>query len=278
MPTRTWSVMPQRRDTKFGLPADTVSTWLKGSPHLSHFINTFSLFLPEGERFFIASMLPYRERIRDPQLKRAVTAFMQQEALHGREHREWNRLLHAEIPGTAEFEQRVAALLNWVLNNLPKAYALSATIALEHYTASLAAVVLNDERFMDGAEPHFVSLLRWHALEEVEHKAVAYDLYQEVVGTGFRAYQLRVTAQVIAMGVFWSFALSEYARILRVEGELGNWRGWRQWAYHYYLRSGFMPKLGWEWLKYFRPGFHPWELDNRYLLAELSRYTSHKAA
>jgi len=273
MPTPTWSVMPQRRDTKFGLSADNISTWLQGSPHLSHFLNTFSLFLPVGERFFIASMLPYRDRIRDPQLAQAVTAFMHQEALHGREHREWNCLLHATIPGTPEFEKSVGTLLNRVLKRLPPSYSLSATIALEHLTAILADAVLRDERMLAGGDPRFVSLLRWHALEETEHKAVAYDLYREVVGSGLYAYLLRIVSQLIAMFIFWSLALSEYVRILKVSGELGNWKGWCKWIYHFFIQSAFMPKVGLEWLKYFKPGFHPWDHDNRHLLTALEHYT-----
>src|SRR6267142_1836665 len=77
------TMMPIRRDVHFKLPAERISDWHPGGPHVAHLVNTISMFFPEGERFFIQSVRNYRNRITDPELKKAVTGFIGQEAMHG---------------------------------------------------------------------------------------------------------------------------------------------------------------------------------------------------
>ncbi len=50
-------------------------------------------------------------------------------------------------------------------------------MALEHFTAILAHQLLADPRHLEGAEKETADLWRWHAVEEIEHKGVAYDTW-----------------------------------------------------------------------------------------------------
>ncbi|MGB1580403.1 MAG: metal-dependent hydrolase, partial [Nevskiales bacterium] len=86
-------MLPIRRDLSFDLPAEKMTSWHPDGKHMSHFMNTLSIFFPVGERFFIDSVRYYRDKgiITDERLKKAITAFIGQEAMHGREHEEYNQ-------------------------------------------------------------------------------------------------------------------------------------------------------------------------------------------
>lgn len=262
-------MMPVRRDVHFKLPAERISDWHPGGPHVAHLVNTLSLFFPVGERFFIQSVRNYRDRIKDPQLQAAVTAFIGQEAMHGREHDEYNKALFAAVPQSVDMERFVAQLLSLAQKYLPKSTQLSATIALEHFTAILAAEILRDPRHLAGAEAEFAALLRWHAMEETEHKAVAFDVWRNISRRGPREYIGRTSGQVLATVILWSITFPFHLRILRAQGKLTDLKGWRQFGHYYFGEVGLLRKLVRPWLDYFRPDFHPWDHDNRAYLSGL---------
>ena len=167
-----------------------------------------------GERFFINSVRAYRDQITDPELKKAVTAFIGQEAMHGREHEEYNSALFAVAPIAPKFEKLVESILNSLSKHAPKAFSLSGTIALEHFTALLADGVLSDSRVSGGADPDYAALWVWHSLEETEHKAVAFDVYEAVMGKGVGAYALRSTGLVLATVLFWGLVTPVFLGML----------------------------------------------------------------
>ncbi|HSW14058.1 MAG TPA: metal-dependent hydrolase [Solimonas sp.] len=265
------ALMPTRRDIQFKLPAEKISTWNRDSEHLSHFMNTLSLFFPVGERFFIDAVRNYRDRITDPELKKAVTAFIGQEAMHGREHEEYNEAMFAAVPVSKDMERFVARLLARLQKDLPPSFRLSATIALEHFTAILADALLKDPRVLEQADPRFAALWRWHALEETEHKAVAYDVWATVMGKGPGQYLLRSGGLLAASVILWSIAIPFYLRVLHSEGKLTDVAGWRWFLRFSFVESRFFQKLARPWADYFRPGFHPWDHDNRHFLKDIDR-------
>ena len=149
----------------------------------SHIAAMLSSVFPEGEDFFVRSVRAYRDEITNPQLKDQVKGFIGQEALHGREHRAFNDRLHELGYPTRFTDRRVKIALSVLGKVAPKRHQLAVTAALEHYTATLAEVILRD----DAARGEFTSeeirtLFTWHALEETEHKSVAYDVFQHVCG------------------------------------------------------------------------------------------------
>ena len=258
--------LPIRRNLRFNLPADRVSNWHKAGVHVSHFFNTLSIFFPVGERFFIDSVRHYRDRIDDPQLKEAVRAFIGQEALHGREHDEYNEHLVAAGLGTDRMEARVERILKEVQRFTPKQLQLAVTIALEHLTALLADAVLSTPELLDGAEPHYAGLWMWHAMEETEHKGVAYDVYEKVVGKGIRAWALRSFALVLATGIFWALFYPFYIQVIRRQKKLTDLRGWWASFSYQWLYPGTLRRMVPAWFEFFRPGFHPWDHDNSHYL------------
>jgi predicted metal-dependent hydrolase len=159
-------IMPVRRNLKFHVPDDTVLNWHDKGPGISQFFNTLSLFFPEGERFFINSVRKYRDQIDDPELQEAVRNFIGQEAMHGREHEDYNQKMVAAGLPVDKQEAIVTRLLSLISRFLPNAMQLSATVALEHLTAILADVLLREPELIDGSDPQYQKLWHWHALEE----------------------------------------------------------------------------------------------------------------
>ena len=268
-------MLPRRRDLHFPLDHRRILDWHPAGRQVSHFLNSMSVLFPVGERFFIHSVRHFRGHIGDPELQEAVKAFIGQEAMHGREHEAYNRALQAAgIPAEA-MEAQVHALLEWFKNNTPPGMQLFGTVALEHFTATLANRLLADEAVLgDPLDPAMAALWRWHALEETEHKAVAFDVWDSVMGRGPRAYLHRAAGMLLASILFWALVTVFYARILRAEGKLTDLRGWgRMWQVHF-GRIGFMRKMILPWADYFRPGFHPWDHDNSHFLEQMEEFVA----
>jgi predicted metal-dependent hydrolase len=262
-------MLPIRRDLKFKLPAERIGDWNAGGRHVSQFFNTLSIFFPSGERFFIDSVRNYRERITDPELQKAVTAFIGQEAMHGREHIEYNEVLVASGMPADAMERLVIRLLRFGKWALPRADQLAITIALEHFTAILADMVLREPKLLEGAEPRYAALWRWHALEETEHKAVAYDVYQAVIGKGPGAYVRRCVALAALTILFWSLVFPFHLIIMARDGGLFDLKGWWTLFKFHWVRPGVLRRIIPAYFDYYKPGFHPWQHDNRGYLAQI---------
>lgn len=262
-------VKPVRRDLEFHLPKDKISHWSGHGLHVSHFMNALSIFFPDGERFFIDSVRHYRDRIRDPELQESVRAFIGQEAMHGREHEEYNEALAARGLPADRYGRLVLRLLNFFRRCTPKASQLAGTIALEHLTAILANIVLKEPRILAGADPRFAALWRWHALEETEHKAVAFDVFEHVFGRGPIAYLRRCFALLMSTFIFWMLVIPFHIGLVRADGQAWNLRGWARVMNHLWGSPGVLRRVLPDWLDYFRPGFHPWDHDNREYLGQI---------
>jgi predicted metal-dependent hydrolase len=262
-------MMPIRRDLHFKLDPSKVLRWHPEGAHLTQFFNTLSLFFPAGERFFIQAVRNYRDRITDPELQQAMAAFIGQEAMHGREHETYNRYVADAGMPIAEYEARVARLLKWTQNNFSNELQLSATIALEHMTALLGNALLELDG-VAGADPAYRRLWRWHALEETEHKAVAFDVWRAVMGRSPREYILRSGGMMLAMLMFWPLVARFHIGFMRADRDAGNHlAGYARLLRWLYVKPGALRRLIPDWLGYFRPDFHPWQHDNSRLLAEI---------
>ena len=155
--------------------------YVQGDLFMSHFVSMLSAMFPEGEDFFVRSVRRHADQVTDPELARQVRGFVGQEVTHGREHRAINESLQEmgyPTRGMDRFIKRRLALIERLWS--PKV-CLAITAALEHYTATLAETLLSDPAAQELLGDNEVrSLLLWHALEESEHKAVAFDVYRQV--------------------------------------------------------------------------------------------------
>ena len=267
-------MLPTRRNLHFKLDSARLRNWHAAGPWVTHFANAMSLSFPAGERYFIHTVRHYRDHIRDPELQEAVTAFIGQEAMHSREHEDYNRLLGELGLPVAQLEAEFSAMAELMKAWLPAAAQLSVTIAQEHFTAIFAELVLRDPRLLEGADQRLTDLWHWHALEEIEHKAVAYDVYETAVGRGPGAYALRAGSMLLTTAGFLALVIYFQQRLLAAEAGPDRWRGLGRFARFMFRSPALIPRLALPWLRYFEPGFHPWHHDNLDLLAQMERVVS----
>jgi uncharacterized protein len=271
-------MMPTRRDLKFDLADVDLKRWNANGPLLSAYMNTLSLFFPDGERFFIHSLRHYRDQVTEPELKKQITAFIGQEAMHGREHEEYNERLEAQGLPAAKLGREIFTIIE-AAKKLPHDVQLSITIALEHFTAIYGDLLLRKPEIIDGSNPTMSAMWRWHALEETEHKAVAYDVYAKVMGKTLRAYLLRTSALVVITSVFLSAIAWTMARMVKADTEhRHSLRDWAKFGWLMLGPVGALRGIALPWLDYFKPGFHPWDHDNRHVLAQIDTLAAQYAA
>lgn len=230
---------------------------------LSHLAACLSAVFPDGEDYFVRSVRRFRDQITDPELKRQVAGFIGQEAMHGREHRAFNDRLDAVGYPTKRIERIVERALKFLERVLSPKSNLAATAALEHFTATLAELVLtNDKVRSHFGHPATLDLFVWHALEESEHKAVAFDVYRAVGGTE----RMRVTTMNIIRFAFLTWmTISMTASLL---GDPSTYRPSRLGPSLLALwRSPLVSRAIWRQLRdYNRPDFHPDDRDTTELV------------
>lgn len=272
-------MQPIRRDLKFKLPADKIASWNPVS-NTTHFMNTLSMLFPVGERFFIDSVRHYRDAgvVTDDKLLEEIRAFIGQEAMHGREHEDYNDAYAAAGYAVKGPEKFVYELLE-AIKKLPPSFRLGATIALEHYTAILANALLENPEIIEGAEPNFAAIWNWHALEETEHKAVAFDVFTAAFkDKPLRGYATRVSTMVLATVILWSIFTPVYLRNVAKSGKALDRKDWRGGLRNLFGKHGALSTSFRAYLDYYKPGFHPWDHDNRHFLGMVDDLVAKYAA
>jgi len=230
----------------------------------SHVVAALSSVFPDGEDFFVRSVRHFRDQIADPVLKRQVAGFIGQEAMHGREHRVLNdRLSELGYP-TKRVERITKAGLKVRTRVLSAKSNLAATAALEHFTATLAELLMSNEQVREMiGHPEVKNVFLWHALEESEHKAVAFDVYKAVGGSErTRVWTMNLIRMGFIVGVTFQVLLSLAGD--RETYRRGNLRkSWKR-----FRSSPVMSRQVWRRLRdYNRPDFHPDDHDSTELIA-----------
>ena len=179
-----------------------------GNALATQFITVLSGAFPPGEMFFVDSVKHYRTQVTDPRQRAAISGFIGQEALHGREHERLNEML-AERGLNAAVPEKVVRAALWLLERTSASQQLACTGLMEHFTALLAEQLLGDDQRMRVAfDEDIRNLWLWHALEELEHKSVAYDVY-ELIGNSQaerrRAFTLVGATVLPAILVSWAW-------------------------------------------------------------------------
>lgn len=250
------------RHLDFDLPDPLPRHWHGGDAFKSHLFDAMSVLFPDGERFFIDSVRQFRDQITDPTLKEQIRGFIGQEGHHSREHLQYSQRLRDLGYAIEPIERRARGRIRYAQKRLSPQRQLAATAALEHITAIMADRVLRDPECLRGAEPNMARLWRWHALEETEHKAVAFDVYQQVCGSR----RLLRRAMRLATLFFVLDTTRGLVHMLKRDGLLWNWRVWRDGVQWMWGRNGVFRPLLRTYRDFFDTGFHPWQHDNLELL------------
>ncbi|OBK85537.1 metal-dependent hydrolase [Mycolicibacter sinensis] len=256
------AVHPRR--IRFNYPVASLDRhYVAGDLVMSHVIAHLSAVFPEGEDFFVRSVRHFADQITDPELKERVKGFVGQEVSHGREHRELNERLAQMGYPTARVDRMVRRQLKFVERRLSPLSRLAMTAADEHFTAVFAETLLSDERAQALlGESEVRSMLLWHAVEESEHRSVAFDVYRAVGGSEKRRIRvMRVIRLTFPLSVVIYSLISLFSdraayhpvRLVRSFAAL---------RHSPFLTRTVFRRLG----DYNRYGFHPDDHDNTALL------------
>ncbi len=255
-----------RRQLDFAFdPAAVPRDWMNDDAFLTTHLDALSLLFPEGERFFVESVKQHKAFVTDPALQEAVRGFIGQEAMHGKEHRAFNEMLvghgYREAP---HVERRLRGFLKSVRKVLSPKSQLAVTCALEHFTATLAEALLDSPRMRNEFDASVRHLWLWHALEESEHKAVAYDVYRAAGG----GYGRRVGLMMLTTFVFFVALAITQGRLMKTRGIL-----WKPWTWvrglgRLYVWPGHFSRLIPAYFQYYLPRFHPNDRDTTQLLGD----------
>lgn len=275
---RAGATFPVRRmDFNFD---DVPEYWANDSAGITHFMTALSALFPDGEKLFIDSVraVRYHPAIKDNQaLQKEISAFIGQEAMHTKEHENFNASAKRFGHNVEKYERETGALIQgarkWFARVVKpfgmtqEMVDLTATTALEHFTATIASQLLINEHIQKlMTDPTMSYMWYWHAVEENEHKAVAFDVYEAVFGKGIKAYGLRTTALVVSMVLIFMAQSSFVVRLLKEDGKLNLKELGIIYKYAYSPSKGIITGMTKEMLAYFKPGFHPNDLDTVSLL------------
>jgi predicted metal-dependent hydrolase len=262
------------RDRRFSRGATPGRWWLGGDPVASCWFTALSLTFPRGEAFFIEAVRANRAGA-PPRLEAEIRAFIRQEVNHSREHIAFNRAAETAGYDVRAIDQHVASLIDEASQKPPIAR-LAVTMALEHFTAMFAHDFLaHSEQFL-RSEVEQAELWRWHAAEEIEHKGVAYDTWLHAT-RGWPRFRRWWVRSLVMLSVTRRFIAHRTRDALDLLAQDGIGRGEARRRLFWYLcgRPGILRRIFPAWLAFFRPGFHPWNTDDRALIA---RYESEYAA
>jgi predicted metal-dependent hydrolase len=245
----------------FRFDPDMPRYWFDGDQFKSILLTALSCTFPEGERFFVRSVRHYQPQLKNERLKEEVKGFIGQEAHHGNEHEGFNALMQKRGIPTRKVEEFVYHGIRWQEKRMSPARRLAKTCALEHFTAMLAEVMLENPELMAGMHEDMQPLWLWHAVEESEHKAVAFDVYQEQVGS----YWVRASEMALTTVEFMGFTAYHYVQLRAGMEDKADWKsilnGWN-WLLG---KPGLLRKLGPAYLAYYKRDFHPAKRDKRQL-------------
>lgn len=253
------------RDRRFGRGEKTARWWLGGDPYQTAIFNALSATFPKGEAYFVESVREFRDNA-DPVLAGEIKAFTTQEVIHSREHSEFNKRAVEAGYDLAPLERTVDESLK-LLEGRPKVLDLASTMALEHFTAIIAHELLANPRHLAGADQASADLWRWHAVEEIEHKGVAYDTWLAATKdwTRWKRWKVKSIIMLLVTRNFVENRTAGALELLRQDGLIGR-RAKARLVWALWGSPGMFRKVAAAWLKYFLPRFHPWNEDDRALI------------
>ncbi len=251
-------IVPRER-LDFGLDGDIPQYWFGGDPFKTRFFDAMSIIFPPGERFFMTSVRDFRDRIHDPKLLADIQGFNRQEAQHSLVHNQYNARLRAQgvdVDGMTQWLEKL--LFDTYRSRYSREHTLAVTSGLEHFTAISAHAMFDKRDIMGPAHPHVRAMYAWHAIEEVEHKGVAYDVMQDYAHVGYwgRVMGLVHSTYIFPMVVhrFMNQMLKHdgfsFAERLKIKAK----------GYWWLLKpGGFIAPVIKHYFPYYKPGYHPWQ-------------------
>ena len=223
---------------------------------------------PVVESFFIEDVRRLLHRVRERTIRAEGEAFLRQEAAHASVHAAFNRLLvrrGVPVEQVAHSVRQWLAVVDWTSSDLRSAVAMAG----EHFLCEIGDAILSRPALLAGVEPRIAWLFRWHGYEEVEHKAVLFDIFHAVRGYGLYTYAVRITGLWIAVALLAVALPSASSRILAGAGAARDPRAWWGLVRFLFGHGGLLRGRWRAMAAYHQRDFHPWRYrDNRHILTD----------
>ncbi len=232
------------------------------NPLKSVYWAALSATFPAGEKEFIDSVRLYKDKINDPKLLEQVKGFIGQEGHHSGQHMQMNKQLRELGLDAVRLEKHLERDIKKFIPTRPDRVRLALTVGMEHITAIMADHALNHPETFDGMDETIRELLLWHAVEEIEHKAVAFDVFMLCDGDrkllhkclklATRLFVVRISCYMVGL-LWWSRSLP-------------RWRHIKSFYRMLFSEHGVISSIKKPYKDYFRDDFHPWDHQNQDLV------------
>jgi uncharacterized protein len=244
-----------------GFPGDIPRYWFRQNPILTNMLNTYTILVPDNEHYYMRNIRRTFESLKDSGLKARVRNFIQQEGQHGVAHQRYWENLTAQGLRFRGFLKLTGLLSYRFLEALfPLSMQLSVIAGVEHINAYMGHIFLEND-LLKEADPRKRLLFAWHFAEEIEHKEVAYDVFQEISGS----YLLRIVGMLLSAPLFYLFSLMGTVYFSWQWGKLLSARSWYGWLSFLFIGEKVGFKSLYYLLLYFKPGFHPSQIADHHL-------------
>lgn len=252
------------RKIHFQFDNDIPKYWYNQSPVHTYHVNIFGLFIPDGEEFFIRSAKPFLNKIHDEKLHSEVKAFLKQEANHRREHMKYAaKTIFNHYPGLKNkgYKFPIIKTLAWISG---ARFRLAMTAAGEHFTAILADYYLKNPAYFDGVPESITQMWHWHFIEEIEHKAVVFDMLKALkIG-----YFVRSSSFLLMSLYFFSGYVRPFYHMAKADKNLFSLSFHKTAFQFFWTTPGVFRKLLRPYFAYLKPNFHPWKYNNYHLITK----------
>lgn len=269
---RNGGIKVRRMDFEF--PDDIPEFWFDNDPFMTAFMTSLSVSFPAGERYFIDSVRHFESQIKNPVLKAQIRGFIGQEANHTKEHIAFNQFMDRKGYPASGMEKFVRDRIAWIQKKSTPEENLARTVALEHLTAIMAGAFIDNPEIFEKMDPRIANIWAWHAVEEVEHRSVAFDVFKTAVND--EALRVRTMANVTLL-----FSLVNIVRtliLLNTSGNLFNAKSWWKGLNVMWGRPGIFRKIIPAYFSYYKSAFHPDQHDQfAQVEAAKLRYLGNKA-
>lgn len=254
------------RQLDLSFPDEIPEFWFKDNPLLTMLFTALSSAFPDGERQFIYSVRNYQDKIRDPILLKQVRAFIGQEAHHGKEHDVLNAVMLKKGYPVERIYKRFKKMNRMLQQRFSLEHQLACTVCMEHLTAILADYFISiAPEDLELFDVHLRKIWAWHAIEETEHKAVAFDVYQSLVN---RPYFLRLVMLETTLS-FLIITNRGTKELLKASGKNRDFKNLYVGLKYLLGSQGVIRKVSRSYLDFYSKDFHPWQHDNREQMMKL---------
>lgn len=251
----TANLIQVRKNLNFVSDA-TPKYWFENDPFKTRIADSLQLVFPDGERYFIESVRAYRDDIKDDNLKQAVKDFIMQEAQHGMAHDKVNQTLKKQGIPVDEMVDLAKTLMRRMTKKYSREFNIANTAATEHLTALMAKCFFEKKATMANVDPYMRALMAWHAIEEMEHRAVCFDVMRDVANVNDRT---RIMAMLQTSTMFPLFTLFRANTMLKADGfsKLQRFNMFRKGIPWLFGPNGMLAPIFQDYMEWYDPDFHP---------------------